>query len=107
MNISTNQTETSNFITGSFKPTDAKNILFSMIDKNINLYKVQSMTLWEQNHNADLSEIENKITELKARKKKIEEIIERAKEKGSEINLSNNLELTIGNNLSVLEKIGA
>ncbi|MEN8928851.1 MAG: hypothetical protein ABF242_01350 [Flavobacteriales bacterium] len=90
-----NQIEKSNLISGVYKPYEAKNILTSMINKNINEYKLQYMSNWEQDHSANQQFLDDKIKELTEKKKNFEKIIEEAAQGGYSICLDEVVELKL------------
>ena len=90
-----NQMEKSNLISNVFNPMEAKNMITSIIDKNINQCKIEYMMNWEHNHNANLDHIDKKIAELKEKKENFEKIIEEANHEGYNICLDETIELKL------------
>ena len=49
---------------------DGKNMIFSIIDNQINNYKLQALTNWERDHNSSSNESDRSIQQLEETKEK-------------------------------------
>jgi|TARA_B110000908_G_scaffold39288_1_gene47462 hypothetical protein len=89
------QLNKSNLISGVYNPNEAKTILTSIINKNINEYKLQYMRNWEQDHTINQQVLDDKIIELTQKKKNFEKIVKEANAGGYSICLDEVVELKL------------
>jgi len=78
-----------------FSPSEAKEVVCSMIDPYIQYYKLQYMRNWEGDHEFDSSSIDKKIDMLNAMKGELENSINRADSEGFMLNLEGLLDLKL------------
>jgi hypothetical protein len=84
-----------NFINGTLSPAEAQEVLEQLINKQIQMCKIKSLSQWIGNHNFDSSPIDQKISELDNQKNELRDIVTIASEKGFSIDLGVNLELRL------------
>lgn len=87
--------ENVNLISNVFSPIEARNMITTIIDKNINQCKVEFMMNWEHNHNSNLNHLDEKIADLTNKKKNFETIIEEASKGGYNVCLDETIELKL------------
>lgn len=74
---------------------DGKNMIFKIIDNQINNYKLQFLTDWERNHDVSPVEKEQKIEKLMLAKENLQELFKNIAKKGAEVNFTLNLDVEI------------
>lgn len=82
-------------INGSFKPSEARDIISKMIDDQINFYKLQNLSHWIQDCNLSQDLLDEKIAKLQHRKQELNEIIKVAQAGGEKVRLCNYFDLSI------------
>jgi hypothetical protein len=87
--------ERSPLLNGSFTPSEAQEILNSVVCQYRNIYNLQYMKYWEGNHNFDSSEIDAKIESLNFLQKELNAKIRDARETGSRVDVEGLLKLRI------------
>ena len=83
------------FLKGEFTPLEAKDMIYRMIDEQINQYKLQHLSRWEHDHNTSVEAIDQKIENLKRIKQEFAEMIRQAREENCQVNLSGMLIMNI------------
>jgi hypothetical protein len=81
------QVQTKSFLNGSFAPSEAQEIVNSVVKQYRNCYNLQYMTSWEGNHDFDSSEIDKKIEALQMLQTELNGIIRKAKEAGTRVDV--------------------
>ena len=84
-------------INGRFHAVEAQDMLISIIDKQINSYKLQRWSQWEGNHSSVGDDINEKIKALSEQKEELKVLIEDAKKNGNSLNLISQLKLEVLN----------
>ncbi len=82
-------------IADDFHPAEVKDLVSSLIKVYINFYKLQHLSNWEKNQAASDSYLNEKITELQAKKSELDDIISVAKETGCTIKMDGILRLKL------------
>jgi len=80
---------------GSFTPSEANDVITSIIDKNINFYKLQHLSLWEKDHTISSDSVNELISELNFKKNNLKRIIAQAKETGSKLSIESMFEIKL------------
>ena len=75
------------FLNGSFAPSEAQEIVNSVVKQYRNCYSLEYMKSWEGNHDFDSSEIDKKIESLKSLKEELNEVIRIAREAGTRVDV--------------------
>ncbi len=75
------------FLNGSFSPSEAQEIVNSVVKQYRNCYNLQFMTSWEGNHDFDSSEIEEKIQSLQLLQKELNSVIQKARQAGTRVDV--------------------
>ncbi len=81
------QVQTKSFLNGSFAPSEAQEIVNSVVKQYRNCYNLHYMTSWEGNHDFDSSEIDKKIEALQMLQTELNGIIRKAKEAGTRVDV--------------------
>lgn len=81
-------------VDGEFTPSEACDILKSLLDEKINFHKLQRLTIWEGNVNGNCSFPNNRIEELQSEKETVDEFIKAARQNGSMIKIKGILDIT-------------
>lgn len=82
-------------VQGEFTPTQALDIIMSLINQKISFHKLESMQQWEQNHNYDQEPINNRIKQLEMEKKIAADFISSRKIKGKKLKMDGVITLKI------------
>ena len=86
--------QTIRLVDGDFTPSDASDIIYSLIDKKINFHKIQRLQSWERNNKCDLEPINCRISELELEKQHAKEIINHLRSTGKRIKINGTIEIT-------------
>lgn len=81
------QVKTQSFLNGSFAPSEAQEIVNSVVKQYRNCYNLQYMKSWEGNHDFDSSEIDKKIEALQMLQAELSGIIRTAREAGTRVDV--------------------
>ena len=82
-------------VDGEFTPSEAGDIVNALLDQKINFHKLQRLSMWEGNVNANCSFPNSRIEELEMEKIKFKEIVKQARQEGAMLILKANLEVTL------------
>lgn len=80
-------------VNGEFTPSEAAEVIGSLIDQKINFHKIKRLQQWEQDHYADTSTIENRIRELEKEKRAAKAFIRQAQEEGGNFTIHGELRI--------------
>jgi len=81
------QVQSKSFLNGSFAPSEAQEIVNSVVKQYRNCYNLHYMKSWEGNHDFDSSEIDKKIEALQMLQSELNGIIRRAREAGTRVDV--------------------
>lgn len=93
--LTTCDIEEMKFITEDFAPSDARELVNTILDRYSNFYKLQYITQWEKDHGTDKASFDNKVNEIQEQKKQLNEIIALARQEGKSVQVEGKIELTI------------
>ncbi|MFK7775520.1 MAG: hypothetical protein AB8F94_25485 [Saprospiraceae bacterium] len=82
-------------LNGTFKPSEARDIISKMIDDQINFCKLQNLSHWIQDCNTSQNLLDEKIAKLQHRKQELNEMIKEAQVTGGKVILNNYFDLSI------------
>ncbi|MGK7392502.1 MAG: hypothetical protein ACNS60_19260 [Candidatus Cyclobacteriaceae bacterium M2_1C_046] len=85
--------QTTKLITGHFSPSEAKEILLTMVDTKINFHKIKSLSSMIRCNEPDV-ESEIRIQALKESKKQILEAIQHAADNNYNLKVESTIDLT-------------
>lgn len=85
-------------VKGDFTPSEASDVMMSLIDEKINFHQKQRLQKWEQDHKSNADEIDDRIDQLEKEKQAVKEFIAGAKSLKSNLNINGILEITIVDN---------
>ena len=88
------ETKQVQLIDGDFTPTQAFDILNSLIDQKINYHKIENLQLWEKNHDNDPQPFIDRIQQLEEEKKAIDVYLSKLKKEGKLLKIDGILKLT-------------
>ena len=89
------QVERSPLLNGSFTPSEAQEILNSVVSQYRNIYNLQYMKFWEGSHNFDSSAIDAKVESLNLLQRELNAKIRDARDTGSRVDVEGLLKLRI------------
>lgn len=81
-------------IDGTFTSSEAGKVLFDLISSKINYHAMQAFSIKER-FGGDVSFSEKRIEDLKETRRRLEEIINRASEKGLNLKVESFIEITL------------
>lgn len=81
-------------VKGTFTPSEAAQVVLSLIDEKINFHKVQKLQLWEGNHKCQTGPLDGRIKELELEKKAAAAFIEKTRKLGQTLEINGILEIT-------------
>jgi hypothetical protein len=81
-------------VKGTFTPSEASQVVMSLIDEKINFHKVQKLQLWEENHKCHTGPLDGRIEELEQEKKAAAAFIEKTRKLGQTLKINGTLEIT-------------
>jgi len=85
-------------VKGEFTPSEASDIIMSLIDEKINFHQKQRLQKWEQNHKTNSEELDDRIKQLEKEKQTTKAFIANAKNLKNNITINGILEITIVEN---------
>lgn len=80
-------------VDGEFNPSQALDILSTLIDEKINYHKVEKLQHWESNHHKDPHPLLKRIQELEKQKKELKDYVIQLKESGLNLKIDGVLSL--------------
>ena len=80
-------------VQGTFTPSQATDIVLSLLSQKINYHKLEEIQLWEKDHTFDLEPLKNRIAQLENEKIKASEFINQMKLNGSNLEINGVLEM--------------
>lgn len=92
-NVKTNQKV--QLVKGNFTPSEAYDVIISMIDKKINFHKVKRLQNWEENHGCEMSQVDCRIKELQEEKRIVKEFISNTRAQGCNLKINGVLEISV------------
>ncbi len=84
-------------VKGEFTPSQASEIINSLINQKINYHKLEGLQRWERNHQYDQEPLNRRIEELENEKIRAEEFISKIKDEGKNLKINGILELIVSN----------
>ncbi|MCO5723934.1 hypothetical protein [Robiginitalea marina] len=84
-------------VRGTFTPSEAADVILSLLDEKINFHKLQRLRWCEGYFKADTSYADQRIAELEAEKVLARNFIRQAREQGKCLNIKGTLEITMEN----------
>lgn len=79
---------------GEFTPSQASDIVLSLINQKINYHKVQQIQLWESNHKYDQVLINRRIEELEQEKRNAADFIKKMSDEGKKLKINGIINMT-------------
>ena len=81
-------------VNGVFTPSEAADIVGSLIDEKINFHKIQRLQRWEGNHNCETGDLNDRITELELDRAQALDFIAQIRREGKSLRINGILEMT-------------
>ncbi|GAA4279334.1 hypothetical protein [Aquimarina mytili] len=79
---------------GTFTPSEASDILNTIVDKKINFHKLQRLSIIEQNCDDETPHLYSRMDELIKAKEAIKEMILEARKEGVELKIESDIQIT-------------
>ena len=80
-------------VKGLFTPSEASDVILSLIDEKINFHKIQRLKIWEGNHRSKTNLLDNRIEELEQEKETARRILDMARKQGKNLRINGLLEM--------------
>lgn len=78
-------------VKGEFTPSQASNVITSLLDQKINYHKIEGIQLWEKDHAIDQEPLKLRIKELEREKQVALDFILSVKNKGKNLKIDGTL----------------
>lgn len=82
-------------VQGEFTSFEASDVIMALIDEKINFHQKQRLQKWEQSHNHNSDEIDDRIKQLEKEKQAVKDFIATTKSLKSKLSINGVLEITI------------
>lgn len=82
-------------VKGEFTPSEASDIISSLIDEKINFHKIQRLQKWEGNHKCTTKNLDDRITQLQEEKILAKQFISKLRANGNKLNINGIIEISI------------
>lgn len=83
-----------NLIDGHFSPSEALDLINSLIDEKINFHTIQRLGQFIHDNTIDDQESRDRIAQLEKEKKNVKEFIANARVRGRKIVMTSNIEIS-------------
>lgn len=90
-----NQVRTIKLVDGEFSPSQALEVISSLINQKINYHKLEGLQKWERDHQFDHEPLRNRIEELEEEMKLVDDFISKLKEEGKNLKIDGIIKLKI------------
>ena len=88
----TTEQKTIQLVDGTFTPSEACDVISSLIDGKINFHKIQRLKIWEGNHHSKTNLLDSRIGELEEERQTARMIINQARAEGRNVQINGVLE---------------
>jgi len=82
-------------VKGDFTPSEASDVIMSLINQKINFHKLQRLQMWEGNHKCNTDHLDGRIEELEKEKEYAREFINSFRGLGQNLKINGILEISI------------
>lgn len=89
------KSQTVQLIKGTFKKSEALDVITALIDEKVNFHKIQRLQFWEGDHDCKTDILDQRINELLEEKRVIKEFIKEASDLGFAVKIDGVLEISI------------
>lgn len=81
-------------VKGEFTPSQASDVIMSLITQKINYHKIEGLQNWERDHKYDQEPLNNRINELEEEKRIAADFISKMREQGKNLKIKGIIEMT-------------
>ncbi|GGF69499.1 hypothetical protein [Wenyingzhuangia marina] len=89
------KTQKIQIVKGDFTPSEASQVIMSLIDEKINFHKIQRLQKWEQNHQFDTNNLDNRINQLIKEKEIAKTFITKSENLNCNMSINGTIEISI------------
>ncbi|MDX1666948.1 MAG: hypothetical protein R3350_06955 [Saprospiraceae bacterium] len=82
-------------VNGQYTPSEASDVVNSLIEENVNFHKLQRWSLSVRDESADTSELNGRMSQLLQDKQTAEEFIAAARAQGYSVRINGTLEISL------------
>jgi hypothetical protein len=82
-------------VDGEFTPSQASDIISSLIEQKINYHRLEGLQNWERNHTYDEEPLRNRIKELNDEMKRFKDFVSELKEKGKNVKIEGVIKMSV------------
>ncbi|WP_062053426.1 hypothetical protein [Sediminicola sp. YIK13] len=86
--------QTIQLVKGVFTPSEASDVMVSLINEKINFHKLQRLQRWEKDNSFNSEQLDRHINELESEKENLIEIIANMEVLGKNLKINGTLEIT-------------
>ena len=83
-----------NLVDGQFSPSEASDVVGSLINEKINFHKIQRLGMFIHDEDEDAAELNGRVQELMDERKRAKAFIAEARAQGYNVRISGTLEIT-------------
>ncbi|WP_455169016.1 hypothetical protein [Aegicerativicinus sediminis] len=89
------EAKTIQLVKGKFTPSEASDVITSLIDEKINFHKIQRLKIWEGSHRSETNLLDGRIDELQKEKRIWKGIISDARKQGKNLKINGVLSISL------------
>lgn len=82
-------------VAGEFTPSQASDIIYSLISQKINYHKLEDLQNWEGNHKYDHEPLRNRIKELEDAMKRTKDFMLELKDNGKKVKIDGVIKMSV------------
>jgi hypothetical protein len=90
-----NQKCTIRLVDGEFTPSQASEVISSLINQKINYHKLEVLQNWERNHKYDQEPLLNRIKELENEMKRTKDFVSAMKGSGKKVKIDGVIKMSV------------
>lgn len=90
-----NQERTIQLLDGEFTPSQASDVIFSLISQKINYHNLEGLQNWERNHKYDQEPLRNRINELEDAMKQTKDFMLKLKDSGKNVKIEGVIKMSV------------
>lgn len=90
-----NQEHKIQLVDGEFTPSQASDIISSLINQKINYHNLEGLQNWERNHKYDQEPLRNRIKELEDAMKRTKDFISELKDNGKNVKIDGVIKISV------------
>jgi hypothetical protein len=81
-------------VEGEFTPSEASDIIVSLINQKINYHKLERLQFWERNHKDDKENLSHRVKELEKEREIAKDFISKMRDEGRNLKVDGVIKIT-------------